>query len=119
MRILIQLASACCALFIGVGSLAEMAATSTSDEQVVERYEMTRLAANKVKSNSDAICLDVDRAKGSSGSTWIGAAIAHGDDVQHGGGLNSCGCHFNHKTGDCHCHQDRGCGCKCQPARCP
>ncbi|MBI3181253.1 MAG: YHYH domain-containing protein [Myxococcales bacterium] len=36
----------------------------------------------------------------------------------HGGGLNRCGCHFNRKTGQCHCHQDRGCGCDCQPARC-
>jgi len=39
-------------------------------------------------------------------------------DVDHGGGLNKCGCHVNHKTGDCHCHQDRGCGCACQPASC-
>src|SRR5919198_239413 len=36
----------------------------------------------------------------------------------HGGGLNACGCHFNRRTGSCHCHQDRGCGCACQPSRC-
>lgn len=36
----------------------------------------------------------------------------------HGGGLNSCGCHFNRKEGTCHCHQDRGCGCECQHAKC-
>lgn len=36
----------------------------------------------------------------------------------HGGGLNSCGCHFNRKTGECHCHRDYGCGCECQPSRC-
>lgn len=36
----------------------------------------------------------------------------------HGGGLNKCGCHFNRKTGECHCHQDKGCGCECQPSRC-
>lgn len=36
----------------------------------------------------------------------------------HGGGLNKCGCHFNRKTGECHCHQDRGCGCECQPSSC-
>lgn len=23
------------------------------------------------------------------------------DMVEHGGGLNKCGCHFDHKTGDC------------------
>jgi len=39
--------------------------------------------------------------------------------VEHGGGLNACGCHFNRKTGECHCHQPRGCGCACQPAACP
>lgn len=39
--------------------------------------------------------------------------------VHHGGGLNACGCHFNRKTGDCHCHQPRGCGCACQSASCP
>lgn len=38
--------------------------------------------------------------------------------VWHGGGLNKCGCHFNRKTGECHCHQARGCGCSCQPAAC-
>ena len=36
----------------------------------------------------------------------------------HGGGLNRCGCHINHKTGECHCHQGYGCGCSCQPAHC-
>ncbi len=36
----------------------------------------------------------------------------------HGGGLNKCGCHFNRKTGECHCHRPTGCGCTCQPARC-
>lgn len=36
----------------------------------------------------------------------------------HGGGLNTCGCHFNRKTNECHCHQDLACGCECQPARC-
>lgn len=40
------------------------------------------------------------------------------DPLWHGGGLNACGCHFNRKTGECHCHQARGCGCKCQPAYC-
>jgi hypothetical protein len=38
--------------------------------------------------------------------------------IAHGGGLNVCGCHFNRKTGECHCHQDRGCGCECQPDHC-
>lgn len=37
---------------------------------------------------------------------------------EHSGGLNKCGCHFNRKTGECHCHQTRGCGCECQPASC-
>lgn len=39
-------------------------------------------------------------------------------DLEHGGGLNACGCHFNRKTGECHCHQPRGCGCPCQPVSC-
>lgn len=48
-------------------------------------------------------------------------AAPSGDDAvlyAHGGGLNKCGCHFNRKTGECHCHQDKGCGCECQPSRC-
>lgn len=51
----------------------------------------------------------------------IGGAPARGaneDVLRHGGGLNACGCHFNRKTGECHCHQARGCGCACQPATC-
>ncbi len=53
-------------------------------------------------------------------SSWRSIAASHPSDyVEHGGGLNACGCHFNRKTGACHCHQDRGCGCECQPARCP
>ena len=39
-------------------------------------------------------------------------------EVFHGGGLNACGCHFNRQTGECHCHQARGCGCACQSAAC-
>lgn len=38
---------------------------------------------------------------------------------EHGGGLNGCGCHFNRKTGECHCHRPRACGCECQPGSCP
>ena len=38
--------------------------------------------------------------------------------LEHGGGLNVCGCHFNRKTGVCHCHQRHGCGCECEPASC-
>jgi hypothetical protein len=36
----------------------------------------------------------------------------------HGGGLNKCCCHFNRKTGECHCHRPRGCGCACEPPFC-
>lgn len=39
--------------------------------------------------------------------------------VEHGGGLNACGCHYNRKMGRCHCHRCGGCGCACQPAICP
>lgn len=46
------------------------------------------------------------------------ASCAVTDEIHHGGGLNACGCHFNRKTGECHCHQSRGCGCACQPAGC-
>lgn len=51
------------------------------------------------------------------------SALEDGEELDqlepsHGGGLNSCGCHFNRSQGTCHCHQDRGCGCECQPARC-
>ncbi len=40
------------------------------------------------------------------------------ETLEHGGGLNSCGCHFNRKTGECHCHRDYGCGCTCQSPTC-
>lgn len=39
-------------------------------------------------------------------------------ELNHGGGLNSCGCHFNRKTGECHCHKAKGCGCQCESAFC-
>jgi hypothetical protein len=38
--------------------------------------------------------------------------------LAHGGGLNACGCHFNRKTGECHCHRPRTCGCACEPPEC-
>jgi len=38
--------------------------------------------------------------------------------LAHGGGLNACGCHFNHQTGECHCHRPSGCGCPCEPPGC-
>lgn len=38
--------------------------------------------------------------------------------LEHGGGLNRCGCHVNRKTGECHCHQPKGCGCSCQAPSC-
>jgi len=33
------------------------------------------------------------------------------DEIAHGGGLNSCGCHIQHSTGICHCHRAPACGC--------
>ena len=33
------------------------------------------------------------------------------EEVSHGGGLNSCGCHIEHRTGLCHCHRAPACGC--------
>jgi hypothetical protein len=38
--------------------------------------------------------------------------------VCHSGGVNACGCHFNRKTGECHCHHETKCGCACQPPSC-
>ena len=38
--------------------------------------------------------------------------------LAHGGGLNKCGCHFKRKTGECHCHRPRACGCACEPDYC-
>lgn len=31
--------------------------------------------------------------------------------AEHGGGLNACGCHIKHSTGECHCHRAPACGC--------
>ena len=38
--------------------------------------------------------------------------------LAHVGGLNACGCHFNRKTGECHCHRPFACGCECEPSWC-
>ncbi|WP_102562360.1 YHYH domain-containing protein [Vibrio breoganii] len=34
-------------------------------------------------------------------------------EVSHSGGTDSCGCHYNRKTGEYHCHtrKQRGNGC--------
>jgi hypothetical protein len=48
----------------------------------------------------------------------VSALPAAADIASHGGGLNGCGCHFNRKTGECHCHQPHSCGCACEPAFC-
>jgi len=44
----------------------------------------------------------------------VGAPAA----LAHRGGLNACGCHFNRKTGECHCHRPQACGCECEPPGC-
>jgi len=38
-------------------------------------------------------------------------AFSSRDEVSHGGDLNSCGCHIDHRTGICHCHRAPRCGC--------
>ena len=56
------------------------------------------------------------------GGTGSAAGDGPGDGegaLEHGGGLNTCGCHFNRKTGECHCHRNYGCGCTCQSPDCP
>lgn len=37
--------------------------------------------------------------------------VTTNDDTNHGGDLNSCGCHVDHRTGACHCHRAPRCGC--------
>jgi len=46
------------------------------------------------------------------------ASICKAQTLEHGGGLNACGCHFNRREGTCHCHRGGSCGCACQPATC-
>ena len=35
--------------------------------------------------------------------------------VQHSGGTDKCGCHFNRKTGEYHCHNRKQRGGDCPP----
>ena len=45
-------------------------------------------------------------------AVFFGDSIASSvEDIAHGGGLNSCGCHIDHSTGVCHCHRAPACGC--------
>lgn len=57
-------------------------------------------------------------AMASSAQGLVPASCTPGAAAEHGGGLNACGCHFDRKTGLCHCHRPRACGCECQPATC-
>lgn len=54
----------------------------------------------------------------SASADWNVPTPCFNDQLEHGGGLNVCGCDFNRKTGECHCHRSHGCGCACQPATC-
>ena len=44
--------------------------------------------------------------------SWSAAAVAHS------GGTNSCGCHVDSSTDECHCHEELSCGCDCEPSSC-
>ena len=67
-------------------------------------------------------CVSTGGAASVSSSTYpCGSGIepeSAAAEILHGGGLNSCGCHFNRKTGECHCHRPKECGCECEPASC-
>lgn len=79
--------------------------------QILARFRLARHVLGSV-----AVAMAVGAIPASGAADGSAACF---DLTAHGGGLNACGCHFNRTTGECHCHQARGCGCACQPAGCP
>lgn len=82
------------------------------------RDELDNLQWLSIEEHRDKTKVEVKLCRPPAGLSTVGLLQSPPAD-QHGGGLNTCGCHFNRKTGECHCHRSYGCGCKCQPAACP
>jgi hypothetical protein len=89
----------------------------TFEGDIMRKILLAALLAAVALASSASALIDVPKPCGA--VAVIALTDQEDDEVAHGGGLNSCGCHFNRKTGECHCHQNRGCGCECQPGSCP
>lgn len=60
-----------------------------------------------------SLCIAASLFLGVSAPTFANVSTISTIEISHSGGTDKCGCHYNRKTGEYHCHtrKQRGNGC--------